>query len=174
MASKGTVRKIVDAALGPAVGAVVAVLFATPLDSGADTLAGMAMKVLPRLALGVAAGVATFFAIRLLTFLGRKVRPWFRTPATKLKALVPEIEDLYHYDQSRTASEIMKDRLFGSRHLQRREELGAELSKLGIPSPAEGKGSFTPWRTFLHDLYGCAIRGDVKGARMVNLPPGGR
>ena len=70
------------AAFGPAVGAVVAVLLATPFDSG-STLAGMLVKALPALALGVAAGVATIYAAKLLAFAGRKVRPWFRRPATK-------------------------------------------------------------------------------------------
>ena len=97
MASKANVGQIVITALGAVVSPVVAVLLVTPLDSG-STLAVMALSALRALALGVAAGLATIFAARLLTFLGRKVRPWFRIPATKLKALEPQIEDLYRYN----------------------------------------------------------------------------
>ena len=83
VASKGSVGQIVIAAFGAIVGAVGTVLLTTPLDGG-ETPAVMVMKVLP--ALGVAAGVATIYAARLLTFVGRKVRPWFRTRSTKLRA----------------------------------------------------------------------------------------
>ena len=160
MASKGNVRKIVDAAFGPAVGAVVAVLLATPLDSG-STLAVMAMKALPRLALGVAAGVAIFFAIRLLTFLGRKVRPWFRTPTAKLKALAPEIEELYRFQ---TPTELDALLLVVSYH-QRCDALIAKLKKIGIPAPT--REQFVIWRSFLTVLFDCAIRGDVEKAKGV-------
>ena len=89
--ARGTPGKIVDAAVGPAVGAVVAVLLATPLDSG-STQAMMFMKALPALELGVAAGLATIYAAKLLTFVVWKARPWFRTHSTKLKSLEPEVE----------------------------------------------------------------------------------
>ena len=261
VASKGSVRKIVDAVVGPAVGAVVAVLLATPLDSG-GTLAVMFVKALPALALGVAAGVATIFAARLLTFVVWKVLPSFRTRSTKLRGLAPEIrelrgfetptgpdalplvsdyhlrcdeliakleklgipaptreqfvilrsflavlydcairgdvekakgvltevepevdalrdaadaaklqvlaqeiEDLYHYDVNRLADGIRADDLFISRYLQRRTELGAKLSKLGIPSPEGEERVLVLWQTFLYDLYGYARQGDVKEAR---------
>ena len=142
MTSKGGVGQNVIAAFGPivsaVVGAVVTVLLTTPLDRGADTLAGMAMKALPRLVLGVAAGVATFFAIRLLTFLGRKVRPWFRRPATKLKALAPEIERLFDYDGDQLELMLLKNDLSLTRYYRRCDELKAKLSKIGIPAPPRG------------------------------------
>ena len=134
MASKGNVGQIVITALGAVVSPVVAVLLVTPLDSG-STLAVMALNALPALALGVAAGLATIFAARLLTFLGRKVRPWFRTPATKLKALEPEIEDLYRYNMDQLLDSKQIDDLSVNRFLQRCNELRAKLNKLGIPSP---------------------------------------
>ena len=56
--SKGNVAQTVITVLGAIVGAVVAVLLATPLDSG-GTLAAVVLDVLPELALGVTAGVVT-------------------------------------------------------------------------------------------------------------------
>lgn len=169
--SKGGVGQNVIAAFGPivsaVVGAVVTVLLTTPLDRGADTLAGMAMKALPRLVLGVAAGVATFFAIRLLTFLGRKVRPWFRRPATKLKALAPEIERLFDYDGDQLELMLLKNDLSLTRYYRRCDELKAKLSKIGIPAPPRGGVPYwiSYWRAFLSTQYQCAIKGDLKEAR---------
>ena len=160
MASKGNVRKIVDAVVGPAVGAVVAVLLATPLDSG-STLAVMFVKALPSLALGVAAGVATIFVAKLLTFLGRKIRPWFRTRATRLKALVPEILELRDFETPTGPDALLL--VFDYR--LRRDELMAKLEKLGIPPPT--KEQFVILRSFLTVLYDCAIRGDVERAKVV-------
>ena len=57
----------------------------------------MFMKALPALELGVAAGLATIYAAKLLTFVVWKARPWFRTHSTKLKSLEPEVEALYDY-----------------------------------------------------------------------------
>ena len=167
--SKGNVRKIFDAAFGPAVAAVVAVLLATPLDSG-GTLAVMFVKALPALALGVAAGVATIFAAKLLTIVGRRVRLWFRRPATMLKALAPEIKDLHGYDETKVLAMTKPDILWIHHYIHRCDELRTELSKLGIPVPDRPRNSLLsmpPWRIFLLNLYGCAIRGDVKEARTV-------
>ena len=162
MASKRNIRKIVDAVVGPAVGAVVAVLLATPLDSG-STLVVMFMKALPALAVGVAAGVATTFAARLLTFLGRKVRPWFRTRKGKLKALESEIEELYRYNKDQLEASARARDLSIARYVNRCRELRDKLKKLGIPSPPTTDRP--RWGKFLLHLYGCVGRGDVEQAK---------
>ena len=133
MASKGNVRKIVDNAFGPAVGAVVAVLLATPLDSG-ETPAAAVLNAWPALLLGVAAGVGVIGATWLLTLLGRKVRPWFRTRSTRLKDLAPEIEELYGFQTPTKTDDLL---LLVSYH-QRCDELIAKLEKLGVPAPTRG------------------------------------
>ena len=157
MASKGNVGQIVAAA----VSAIVTVLLTTPLDSG-STLAGMAVKVLPRLALGVVAGLATM----LLTFVGRKVRPSFRTRSTRFKDLAQEIEELYDYKMDQLVDPKQMGDLSVNRFLQRCNELKAKLNRLGISSPEPLRGS-SRWRDFLRILHGCVIQGNVKGARGV-------
>ena len=80
-----------------------------PLDSGSN-MAGMALKALPGLSLGVAAGVATILVSGgLLTFWGRKVWPWLRTvtprPSSRLGG--PEIEDLARLQNPRGPSALL-------------------------------------------------------------------
>ena len=167
MASKGNVVQTVISALGVIV-AFVATLLTTPLDGSVDTLAARAIHAVPRFALGVAAGGATIFVAKLLTFLGRKIRPAFRRPATRLKALAPEIVDLYRYDKAKLVAQV-KQNIFEIHHYtQRCEKLLTELSKLGIPAPPRPKSlELSVWRKFLLTLYGRAIRGNVKHARVV-------
>ena len=169
MASKGNVVQTVISVLG-VIAAFVTTLLTTPLDGSVDTLAVRAIQAVPRFALGVAAGVATIFAAKLMTIVGRKVRLWFRRPATKLKALAPEIKDLHGYDGIKVLAMTKPDILWIHHHIQRCDELRTELSKLGIPVPDRPRNSLLsipPWRIFLLNLYGCAIRGDVKEARTV-------
>ena len=94
--------------------------------------------------------------------------------AAKLRVLAPEIEELYRYDLDRLADGIRADDLFVSRYLKHRTELGAKLSKLGIPSPEGEEGVLVLWQTFLRDLYGYALQGNVKEARGLLERPGGR
>ena len=160
VASKGNVEQTVISVLG-VIGAFVATLLTTPLDGSVDTLAGRAIQALPRFAIGVAAGVATIFAARLLTFVGRKVRPWFRTRAAKLRALASEIEELYGFQTPTKTDDLL---LMVSYH-QRCDELIAKLEKIGVPAPT--REQFVILHSFLTVLYDCAIRGDVEKAKGV-------
>ena len=172
MASKGNVGQIVITALGAVVSPVVAVLLVTPLDSG-STLAVMALSALPALALGVAAGLATIFAAKLLTFLGRKVRPWFRTPATKLKALEPQIEDVYRYNMHQLLDSKQIDDLSVNRFLQRCNELRAKLNKLGHPvAGAPQRGVFSLERLPAHSARVRDSRGREEGEGLARTPGG--
>ena len=139
----------------------------TPLEGSGDSIAEMALKAPPRLVLGVAAGVATIFVARLLTFWGRKVRPWFRTPTAKLKALAPEIERLYAYETDKLERMQQTEDLALSRYLQDCNELGDKLRKISIPPPPRGGQHvwFYHWRNFLGIQYECAYGGDLKKAR---------
>ena len=162
MASKRNVWQTVITVLGAVVSAVVAVLLVTPFDSG-ETPADMLMKALPALALGVAAGVATIFAARLLDSLGRKVWRLLRTitPTGKLRALALEIKGLHGF-QTPTGPDAP---LLVASHLWRCDELMAKLEKLDIP--ALTREQFVILRSFLAVLYDCAIRGAVEEAKTV-------
>lgn len=160
MERKWKVAQTVISALG-VIAAFVATLLTTPLDGSVDTLAARAIHSVPRFALGVAAGVATIFVARLLTLVGRKVRPLFRTRSTKLRALASEIEELRGFETP-TGPDALP-RTFD--HLQQRDKLMAKLEKLGIPTPT--KEQLVILHSFLTVLYDCAIRGDVERAKAV-------
>ena len=162
VARKGNAREIVVAVLG-VIGAIVASLFTAPLDGSVDTPAARIIQLLPRLAHWVAAGVATVFAVRLLTFLGRKVRPWFRSPGAKLRDLVYEIEELYGYDKNRMLASQQNRTLLAARFVGRSEVLIDKLRKLDIPTPEPT--NYLLWRDFLRLLYRAAVGGNVKIAR---------
>lgn len=162
MASKGNVGQIITYILGGI--ASVLVILERLLDSG-DPLMEIVRKEWPVLVLAVAVGLATVGAAWLLTLLGRKVRPSFRTRATRLKALVPEIEELHSRKSEQLLDAHQMDDMSVSHFLHRCDELRDRLSKLGIPSPMPLRGGFSRWRDFLRRLHASAIRGNVKEAR---------
>ena len=162
MASKENVRQSVTSILG--VIASVLVILERLLGSDAP-LTEIVQKEWPVLVLAVAAGVATIFAARLLTFLltflGRKVRPWLRTRKGKLKALKSEIRELRDFETPTGPDAPLQ---ISDYHL-RCDELRAKLEKLDIPAPTREQGVI--WRSFLTVLYDCAIRRDVEKAKSV-------
>ena len=162
MASKGNVVQTALSVLG-VIGAFVATLLTTPLDGSVDTLAVRAIHAVPRFALGVAAGVATIFVAKLLTFVGREVWRWLRTitPTGSLRALASEIRELRRFENP-TGPDALP--LVSDYHL-RCDELIAKLKKLRIPAPT--REQFVILRSFLTVLYDCAIWGDVERAKGV-------
>ena len=89
--------------------------------------------------------------------------------AARLKALAPEIEELYDYDKTELEALAGENILEVHHYTQRCDELLTKLSKLGIPAPPRPKDfpALSRWRKFLLTLYGRAIRGNVKHARAV-------
>ena len=77
---------------------IVAPLLTAPLNGSVDTFAGRTIQALPKLAIRVAACVVTIGVAWLLTLLGRKIRPLFRTRSTKLRDLASEIRELRGYE----------------------------------------------------------------------------
>ena len=158
--NKGNVWQNVWQIIGPAVGAIVTVLIETLLESG-GTSASAILNAWPALLLGVAAGVGVIGAARLLPFLGRKVRPWFRTRKGKLKALASEIRELRGFETPTgpDAQPLVSD------YRLRCDELIAKLDNLGIQAPT--REQFVIWRPYLTVLYDCAIRRNVEMAKGV-------
>lgn len=158
MASKGNFGQAVTYILGGI--ASLLVILESLLGSDAP-LVEIVRKEWPVLVVAVAVGLATFGAAKLLTLLGRKIRPAFRTRSTKLKALESEIEELPGFETPTGPDALPRM----SDYLWQRDQLMAKLEKLGIPTPTEEQ--LVILRPFLTVLYDCAIRGDVEKAKGV-------
>ena len=86
-------------------------------------------------------------------------------PATKLKALEPQIEGLYRYNMHQLLDSKQIDDLSVKPILAAIQRVESQTEQARHPVAGAPQRRVSRWRDFLRILHGCVIQGDVKKAK---------